>query len=103
MNSSLLKYPRTSIHVRELDWNEQWPPRVQTCESESQRSKCLWTQSEIEEAEGASVLLAADVIYSDELTDSFFNVLEKLMSRGAEKVIIMRGYYDGILLLKHAT
>lgn len=44
--------------------------------------------SEIEEAEGATVLLAADVIYSDELTDSFFSILEGLMSRGSEKVKI---------------
>ena len=57
------------------------------------RSRYSWTSSEIEEAEGASVLLAADVIYSDELTDSFFGILERLMSRGSEKVIIP-GYYE---------
>lgn len=42
---------------------------------------------EIEEAEKATVLLAADVIYSDDLTDLFFATLAKLMSRGSEKVI----------------
>jgi methyltransferase-like protein 22 len=41
---------------------------------------------EIEEAEKARVLLAADVIYSDDLTDLFFATLAMLMSRGSEKV-----------------
>jgi len=37
LNSSLFKYPETSVRVRELDWKEQWPPSVQTYGSESQR------------------------------------------------------------------
>jgi len=45
-----------------------------------------WTSGEIEEVENASLLLAADVIYSDELTDAFFSTLERLMSRGSTKV-----------------
>ncbi|ONK70353.1 uncharacterized protein A4U43_C05F32850 [Asparagus officinalis] len=89
LNSSVLKYPETSVCVRELDWREQWPPRVQTRDSESQRLQYSWTPSEIEEAEGASFLFAADVIYNDELTDSFFSILEKLMSRGSEKVLYL--------------
>ena len=47
-----------------------------------------WTFSEVEEVQGASLLVAADVIYSDDLTDAFFNVLEKCMSLGSEKVQI---------------
>lgn len=47
-----------------------------------------WTFSEVEEVQGASLLVAADVIYSDDLTDAFFNVLEKFMSLGSEKVQI---------------
>ena len=50
-------------------------------------SKYSWSASEVDAAEGASLLFAADVIYSDELTDSFFNVVEKLMSHGSEKVM----------------
>lgn len=47
-----------------------------------------WTCSEVEEAESASLLLAADVIYSDDLTDALFGTLKRLMSRGTEKVYI---------------
>lgn len=47
-----------------------------------------WALSELEEAQGASLLVAADVIYSDNLTDAFFNMLEKCMSQGSEKVCI---------------
>lgn len=47
-----------------------------------------WTSREIEDAENASLLVAADVIYSDDLTDAFFSTLERLMSRGSTKVYI---------------
>jgi len=49
-------------------------------------SRYSWTSREIEDAENASLLVAADVIYSDELTDAFFSTLERLMSRGSTKV-----------------
>ena len=48
-----------------------------------------WALSEVEEALGGSLLVAADVIYSDDLTDAFFNMLEKFMSQGSEKVCIL--------------
>lgn len=51
-------------------------------------SRYLWIPTEVEEAQGASLLLAADVIYSDDLTDALFSILEKLMSLGSEKVCI---------------
>jgi hypothetical protein len=40
---------------------------------------------EIEEAEKATVLVVADVIYSDDLSNLFFITLAMLMSRGSEK------------------
>jgi hypothetical protein len=49
-------------------------------------SRNTWTFSEVEVVQGASVIVAADVIYSDDLTDAFFGVLERLMSLGSEKV-----------------
>ncbi|WVZ79266.1 hypothetical protein U9M48_026867 [Paspalum notatum var. saurae] len=49
----------------------------------------LWSASEIEEAEKATVLFTADVIYSDELTDLFFDTVNKLMSSGAKKVLYL--------------
>lgn len=45
-----------------------------------------WTSLEVEEAQEASLLVAADVIYSDDLTDAFFSTIERLMSMGSEKV-----------------
>ncbi|XP_010906574.1 uncharacterized protein [Elaeis guineensis] len=90
LNSGLLKFHEPSIHIRELDWKEGWPPNLQTCDfSSQQRTRYSWASSEIEEAERATLLLAADVIYSDELTDSLFSILERLMSRGSEKVLYL--------------
>lgn len=45
-----------------------------------------WTISEVEEYQKASLLVAADVIYSDDLTDAFFSTLERIMSVDPEKV-----------------
>lgn len=45
-----------------------------------------WSKSEVEKLQRASLLLAADVIYSDNLTDAFFSVLEAIMSSSPEKV-----------------
>lgn len=50
----------------------------------------LWTSSDVEEAQKASMLVAADVIYSDELTDAFFSILERLMCTCPEKVQMTR-------------
>ncbi|XP_020109393.1 methyltransferase-like protein 22 isoform X2 [Ananas comosus] len=85
-----LKFDETEVHVRELDWRESWPPLIGKFDLLSQpRSRYSWTSAEIEEAERAVVLLAADVIYSDNLTDLFFGTLEKLMSHGSEKVLYL--------------
>ncbi|KAJ6427408.1 hypothetical protein OIU84_022912 [Salix udensis] len=43
----------------------------------------------VEEAERAALLVAADVIYSDDLTDALFCILEKLMSLGSKKVLYL--------------
>ncbi|KAK6148860.1 hypothetical protein DH2020_016389 [Rehmannia glutinosa] len=78
---------KASIYVRELDWKRPWPPEV-VLNSPSQQSYA-WSVSEINELQRASVLLAADVIYSDDLTDAFFGVLEVIMSNGPEKVLYL--------------
>lgn len=62
-----------------------------------------WTSSEVKEAEGASLLLAADVIYSDDLTDAFFNIVERLMSRGVKKVLTLARKYIFCVLERLAT
>uniref|UniRef100_A0A1D1ZIA6 Methyltransferase-like protein 22 n=1 Tax=Anthurium amnicola TaxID=1678845 RepID=A0A1D1ZIA6_9ARAE len=91
LNSSMFKYHEASIHVRELDWRKSWPPSCADADEfpAEHWSKYTWTSLEIEEAEGVSLLLAADVIYSEELTDSFFSVVESLMSRGSDKVLYL--------------
>lgn len=40
----------------------------------------------MEELQRASLILAADVIYSDDLTDAFFSALETVMSNSSNKV-----------------
>ncbi|KAJ1433943.1 S-adenosyl-L-methionine-dependent methyltransferase [Sesbania bispinosa] len=87
LNFGLLNYQAT-IHVRELDWFNCWPPKAEIGEAPCTQ-RYSWTFREIEDAENASLLLAADVIYSDELTDAFFSTLERLMSRGSTKVLYM--------------
>ncbi|XP_074275974.1 uncharacterized protein LOC141599763 isoform X2 [Silene latifolia] len=73
-----------SVKVRELDWLNPWPPLQLGAQT-----RYSWTPSEVEEVSRASVLLAADVIYSDELTDAFFSILEKLMCQDTEKVLYL--------------
>ncbi|KAF2927746.1 hypothetical protein DAI22_06g227600 [Oryza sativa Japonica Group] len=84
--------------VRELDWKMSWPPPVFKCDSSDPSSKYLWYTSEIEAAEKATTLFAADVIYSDDLTDLFFSIAKKLMSHGAEKTWYSPSYLVGIVL-----
>ncbi|XP_030526157.1 methyltransferase-like protein 22 isoform X3 [Rhodamnia argentea] len=87
LNDGVLNYKAT-VHVRELNWVNYWPPNVCTEVSESQ-ARYSWTSSEVEEAESSSLILAADVIYSDDLTDALFCTLQRLMSRGSEKVLYL--------------
>ncbi|XP_063935468.1 uncharacterized protein LOC108227820 isoform X5 [Daucus carota subsp. sativus] len=75
-----------SVYVRELDWKASWPP-LEKCAASQGRYD--WTSQELEDFQGASLLVAADVIYSDDLTDAFFSTLERLMSRSSDKVLYM--------------
>ncbi|XP_016649157.1 PREDICTED: methyltransferase-like protein 22 isoform X3 [Prunus mume] len=87
LNSELFSH-RATVHVRELDWMKPWPPRM-TLEESSLGKRYSWTFSEVEAAQEASLLVAADVIYSDDLTDAFFSTLQRLMSSGSEKVLYL--------------
>ncbi|KAK1317229.1 hypothetical protein QJS10_CPA05g01359 [Acorus calamus] len=91
VNANVFKYQENSIRVRELDWRKAWPPDIRSTSDlqTSDRYKYSWTSSDIKEAEESSIILAADVIYMDDLTDSLFNILEKLMSCGSEKVLYL--------------
>ncbi|XP_076902349.1 uncharacterized protein LOC143557068 [Bidens hawaiensis] len=85
LNSTLLP-SKTSVYVRELDWKASWPPTQDNCASSQSYA---WNQSEFEELKRASLLVAVDVIYSDDLTDALFHTLERLMSHGLEKVLYL--------------
>ncbi|XP_019077703.1 uncharacterized protein LOC100256576 isoform X3 [Vitis vinifera] len=87
LNSEMFNH-QASVYVRGLNWKNSWPPTMDSESSETQK-RFSWTASEVEEVQGASLLLAADVIYSDDLTDAFFNTLERLMSQGSEKVLYL--------------
>ncbi|GKV10167.1 hypothetical protein SLEP1_g21572 [Rubroshorea leprosula] len=78
---------QASIYVRELDWLSPWPPNVSL--DPSSQNRYSWTSIELEECQGASLLLAADVIYSDDLTDALFGILEQLMPVGSDKVLYL--------------
>ncbi|KAG9450206.1 hypothetical protein H6P81_010171 [Aristolochia fimbriata] len=90
LNSGMLKHDESSVYIRELDWKRSWPPacRVHLCNS-SPEERFLWSTCEINEAQGASLFLAADVIYSDDLTEALFQTLAELMSKGSQKVLYL--------------
>uniref|UniRef100_A0A0A9H3A3 Methyltransferase-like protein 22 n=1 Tax=Arundo donax TaxID=35708 RepID=A0A0A9H3A3_ARUDO len=89
LNSSTLKFDEAKVCVRELDWKMSWPPPLGTHDQSDTSSRYIWSPSEIEEAEKATVLYAADVIYSNDLTDLFFDTVKRLMSIGAKKVLYL--------------
>ncbi|KAI5659714.1 hypothetical protein M9H77_28507 [Catharanthus roseus] len=78
---------KASVYVRELDWNCSWHPSVEV--NPQLEDRYSWTISEVEEYQKASLLVAADVIYSDDLTDAFFSTLERIMSVDPEKVLYL--------------
>ncbi|KAA3455552.1 methyltransferase-like protein 22 isoform X2 [Gossypium australe] len=86
LNSGVLNHEKI-VYVRELDWTHPWPPKVSSDMATQERFS--WSSSELEEVQKASLLLAADVIYSDDLTDVLFGILERIMSQGSEKVLYL--------------
>jgi predicted nicotinamide N-methyase len=50
------------------------------------RDAYAWSEKDLDEARSATVLLAADVVYSPELTPAVFEVLDKIMDFGSTKV-----------------
>lgn len=85
LNSAMLP-SKTSVCVRELDWTASWPP---TQRNSAPCHSYGWNPSEFEELERASLLVAADVIYSDDLTHALFTTLERIMSHGLKKVLYL--------------
>lgn len=77
---------KANICVRELDWNHPSPEVLVNSPSKQSYS---WSASEVEELQRASLILAADVINSDDLTDAFFSALETIMSNSSNKVLYL--------------
>ncbi|CAK9185665.1 unnamed protein product [Ilex paraguariensis] len=86
LNSGMFN-SKTAVYVRELDWKGSWPPQVVDNSPPGERH--AWTLSEVEELQRASLFVAADVIYSDDLTDALFTKLKKMMSESPEKVLFL--------------
>ncbi|KAJ4836687.1 hypothetical protein Tsubulata_043330 [Turnera subulata] len=87
LNSNLLNY-RGKVLVRELDWMDSWPPKMSMGDAACQ-NRYSWNAAEVDQVQEASLLLAADVIYSDDLTTALFSILKRLMSQGPEKVLYL--------------
>lgn len=80
LNRGLLNDPAT-VYVCNLDWFDPWPPKARMGEATCTH-RYSWTSRDIEDAKSASLLLATDIIYSDDLTDVFFSTLERLIFTG---------------------
>ncbi|XP_022095492.1 methyltransferase-like protein 22 isoform X2 [Acanthaster planci] len=69
---------RVEVQVRELDW-------FQSTKSSDHPGPFQWSKKDIEKLGEVTVIIAADVVYDDDLTDAFFNTLIRLMSSGKDK------------------
>ncbi|XP_033629946.1 methyltransferase-like protein 22 [Asterias rubens] len=69
------------VKVRELDWFQFSNTTMTNCSSVFQ-----WGEEDKVLLQEVMVIIAADVIYDDELTDAFFNTLHHLMTTGKEKM-----------------
>ncbi|KAH9666086.1 putative methyltransferase family protein [Citrus sinensis] len=88
LNSGVFSH-QGSVHVRDLNWMNPWPPIFSLGNSSASQERWYsWNSSELKEVQRASVLLAADVIYSDDLTDALFHTLKRLMPLGSKKVLV---------------
>lgn len=88
LNSGVFSH-QGSVHIRDLNWMNPWPPIFSLGNSSASQERYSWNSSELKEVQRASVLLAADVIYSDDLTDALFHTLKRLMPLGSKKVLYL--------------
>lgn len=69
--------PRAS--VRRLDWTQP-PPWTQRALPASQTDGFAWTSDDLADLRNASVVLVADCVYDDDLTDALWSMLEALFA-----------------------
>ncbi|KAL1924697.1 uncharacterized protein VTP21DRAFT_4351 [Calcarisporiella thermophila] len=75
-----------SIKVRYLDWLDKNNPLLRG-EDPVKKSLFSWTQENLQEVAKAKVILAADVIYDDVLTDAFIYFITQLLSLRQDRVL----------------
>ncbi|GJP72456.1 hypothetical protein CLOP_g3188 [Closterium sp. NIES-67] len=100
--------------VRRLDWRLGWPPPVVTRGCAQQPAACgagsgeeeesasgmqaesngaadpfVWTDGDLTDASHATVLLAADVIYSDDITAALFSTLRSLLHCAPPELLLL--------------
>ncbi|KAG1668719.1 Methyltransferase-like protein 22 [Nymphon striatum] len=75
-NYLLMKKELPDIFVKKLDWSE---------------SEICWNleKEDLEELFNTDILIAADVIYQENITDDFFATVMKLMMNGKSKVLYL--------------
>ncbi|KAJ7567836.1 hypothetical protein O6H91_01G009300 [Diphasiastrum complanatum] len=93
-NFHTFRYGEAAARVRKLDWQESWPPCT-SCQNTKQLLRSMdgisyaWNEQDLQDMEAVQVLLAADVIYSNELTDLFFKLLNYLIPPNSSKVLYL--------------
>ncbi|KAI5060701.1 hypothetical protein GOP47_0025121, partial [Adiantum capillus-veneris] len=91
LNSRKSKRIASALQIRQLDWKEPWPPNAGCSNVETsvdnQSFLYSWCNEDLEELENLKIMFAADVIYSDSLTDAFFSLLRKLMPIGSQRLL----------------
>lgn len=80
-NSHLFKYGSEVVTVREFDW---FKPGLQTG-----NGAFCWTKEDREAMTDVSIVLAADVIYDDSLTDAFMETLLRLLEPKKRVVLLL--------------
>lgn len=83
MNSHLFKYGSGVVLVRELDWLKH-----EICTAPGEGAFC-WTKEDKEVLKEVSVILAADVIYDDSLTDAFIETVLRFLEATTQVVLFL--------------
>lgn len=72
--------------MKEVDWSLGWPQVFKT-EEKKEKFPFHWTENESLFAENVSIILAADVIYSEDCTEALFSFLRKFMVSGNQEKV----------------
>ncbi|PFX31866.1 Methyltransferase-like protein 22 [Stylophora pistillata] len=80
-NSHLFRYGSEAVTVHELDWEKKGLP--------TENDPFCWTMEDQKMFKGISVVLAADVIYDDSLTDAFIETVLHLFEQKPDIVLYL--------------